>query len=313
MTGRLLSCLCSVCWVILPNLLLGQPTQGLHILDMEAEEIRVQPVNALVWEIDRPDLQRPSYLFAILHKVAKKDFFLPDGIEPIFKQCDKLVMEVDPLNYSMDHQHRGTMPIDSTLEVLLDKRKYQWLRSYVKDSLSDLAYYQLRSRYAPVLLARQVISDYCLDYRPGKEAMSYETYLALNSGLPMRVLGTEWTRTAWLDALNFEEQASYLMTTIENRAELCEVYLAMVRAYRRQNLDQIWLLAKDSPDVGDNTGKFLEARNQGWMEKLSWQMKNESLFIAVNAVQLPGEYGLIHLLRKNGFIVQSVELEIPEN
>ncbi|MEM7370702.1 MAG: TraB/GumN family protein [Bacteroidota bacterium] len=280
---------------------------------MEAEEIRVQPVNCLVWEIDRADLKRPSYIYAILHKVSKKDFFLPKDLSSILRQCDKLVMEVDPLTYNMDHQHRGTMPIDSTLDVLLDKRKYQWLRSYVKDSLSDLAYYQLSSRYAPVLLARQAISDYCLDYRPGKEAISYETYLALNAGIPLRVLGTEWTRTAWLDTYNFQEQTDYLLSTIENRSALCEIYMAIVRAYRRQNLDQIWLLAKDSPDVGDNTGKFLEARNFGWMEKLSWQLKKESLFIAVNAVQLPGEFGLIHLLRKKGFEVRPMNLEIPEN
>lgn len=289
----------------------AQTNRAISLLDMEAKEVPVIPITALLWEVDRADVVRPSYIFGILYKVAKEDFFLPEGIHAYIQQCDKLAMEVNPLVYSMDYQHRGTTPIDSTLDVLLPKKKYQRLNSYVKDSLSDLAYYQLQSRYAPILIARQMMADYCLDFRPGKEAVSYETMLAQTCDLPLKELGTAWTRTAWLDSYNFQEQTDILLETIDNRAQLCQTYRAMVDAYRNEDIDQLWLLAQDAPDLGDNTGKFIEARNQTWMKAFQWQMKFESLFVAVHAAQLPSEFGLIHLLRKEGFQVKPIFLSIP--
>ncbi|MEM7655847.1 MAG: TraB/GumN family protein [Bacteroidota bacterium] len=290
----------------------AQTAPELDLIDLQAEEVAVVPTNSLIWEVRTPGQDQVSYIYGILFKMPAAEFFLPTGIDRLIEQTDKLVMEVDPLAHNLDHIHRGTIPLDSTLEELLPKKTFQQLNRYVKDSLSELATYKMQTRYAPLLLARQFICDYCLGFGKDQTPISYETYLAKKIKKPLKLLHTGWARTAWLDSYNFAEQTEVLMTSVDDRAIQCEVYRAMMRAYRRQNLDQMWLLSKDAPDMGDNGSRFIEARNQSWVESLVWSLKVENLFIAVNAVQLPGEYGLLHLLRKAGFQVNPVYLPIPQ-
>lgn len=297
-----------VAGLVLAAPLLAQPVtdERLGIVDMQAPQVQVLPTQGLVWEITHPDLAHRSYVYAILYRVPADFFFLPPGITPLIQGADRLVMEVDPANLDVDHLFRGDIPIDSTLEALLPPRDYPAFWTYLEDSLSAVAAYKLESRYAPALLERQIMSDYCLGHRRRQELISYEWYLYDVVRKPLKVLNTGWARTAWLDSYNYREQADRLRETLENRASLCETYWALLRAYRTGDLDRVWLLAKDAPDLGDNMGRFIAARNEAWLKTLSWQLAYESLFIAVNAVQLPGEAGLLHQLRKAGYTVKAV-------
>jgi len=298
---------CLLAWSLLLVLpAYAQPPEaegGLAIVDLQEAAMEVQPAQGLVWEISRPDLAHRSFVYAILYRVPEDFFFLPPGLTPCVAQADRLVMEVDPTNLDVDYLFRGEAPLDSTLDALLPERSYPDFWAFMRDSLSPVATYKLESRYAPVLLERQIMGDYCLGYRRHEELVSYEWYLNEAVRKPLKVLNTGWARTAWLDSYNYQEQAHRLRETLDRRATLCESYWALLRAYRAGDLDRVWLLAKDAPDLGDNMGRFIEARNQAWLKRLAWNLEYESLFIAVNAVQLPGENGLLHQLRKAGYTV----------
>ena len=52
---------------------------------------------------------------------------------------------------------------------------------------------------------------------------------------------------------------------------------------------------------------LLNNRNRNWVEKLKKIMPAKALVIAVGAGHLPGDKGVIKLLRKEGFTVTPVE------
>ena len=52
---------------------------------------------------------------------------------------------------------------------------------------------------------------------------------------------------------------------------------------------------------------LLDNRNQKWAEMLPAQMQEKPLFIAVGALHLPGENGMINLLRQKGYQVDPVQ------
>jgi hypothetical protein len=55
---------------------------------------------------------------------------------------------------------------------------------------------------------------------------------------------------------------------------------------------------------GENEGILLTKRNKNWVQQLNAIMKKESVFVAVGAGHLPGEEGLISLLRNEGYTIK---------
>jgi uncharacterized protein len=51
---------------------------------------------------------------------------------------------------------------------------------------------------------------------------------------------------------------------------------------------------------------LLYGRNRKWVSKMKELLPDKSLLFAVGAGHLPGEQGLINLLRRNGYTVSAV-------
>jgi uncharacterized protein YbaP (TraB family) len=77
----------------------------------------------------------------------------------------------------------------------------------------------------------------------------------------------------------------------------------MVKAYREQNLELLDSLSnKSDPGMeADYMDLLLYGRNRHWVEQMPALMKENSLLFAVGAGHLPGEQGVINLLRKKGY------------
>ena len=52
---------------------------------------------------------------------------------------------------------------------------------------------------------------------------------------------------------------------------------------------------------------MLDARNKKWIQKMPEMMSQHSVFFAVGAAHLPGDNGVINLLKKAGYTVKSIE------
>ena len=52
---------------------------------------------------------------------------------------------------------------------------------------------------------------------------------------------------------------------------------------------------------------MVDDRNKAWIPLLTEQINKQSCFIAVGALHLPGEMGIIKLLRKEGYNVEPVK------
>ena len=68
--------------------------------------VQVLPTQALIWEVRRSDLPKPSYIFGILYKVPNDWFFLPPGLAPIVEATDRLMLEADPKPADRDVLYR---------------------------------------------------------------------------------------------------------------------------------------------------------------------------------------------------------------
>jgi uncharacterized protein len=78
------------------------------------------------------------------------------------------------------------------------------------------------------------------------------------------------------------------------------------KCYTSQDLDCLVELMNSSGYSDIESNLLLRDRNLRWLPKLKENMKSESCFIAVGALHLAGESGLITLLEKEGYTVRPV-------
>ena len=53
---------------------------------------------------------------------------------------------------------------------------------------------------------------------------------------------------------------------------------------------------------------LVKTRNQNWMNKLPTIFRDHRAFVAVGALHLPGEHGMVKLLRDAGYTVKAVPI-----
>jgi uncharacterized protein YbaP (TraB family) len=70
------------------------------------------------------------------------------------------------------------------------------------------------------------------------------------------------------------------------------------------------LTKEDDMGIANFSDLLLYNRNRNWVSKLSDLMVSNSLVVAVGAGHLPGDKGVINLLRKAGYKVEPVNNEM---
>ena len=77
-----------------------------------------------------------------------------------------------------------------------------------------------------------------------------------------------------------------------------------------QDLDKIQAVLEDpelSGEGSDEMDALLYSRNRNWVEKLITIMPERACLVCVGAGHLPGEQGLLQLLRNAGYTVEPVQ------
>jgi len=109
-----------------------------------------------------------------------------------------------------------------------------------------------------------------------------------------------------LNSLNYNEQADMLVHEVHEYERNRQGATAMVQFYLEENLDS---LARENEE-NEMPAKFYKAlvtdRNKRMANRMSDFIRKQSTFIAIGALHLPGEKGVIELLRKKGFVIEAV-------
>jgi uncharacterized protein len=268
--------------------------------------------NTLLWKISGNGLTKPSYLFGTIHMLCAGDAVLSDNLKKAISNADEIYFEVDLDNMfeMLFAMNKMKMNGDTTLQDLLSKEEYKKVKNYFESKGSMLPFSMLET-YKPMLAAstleqgslpcestammEQVIMEESKQYNKkikGLETMSYQA--GLLDSIPYK--------------LQAEELVSYIDKENKSGGGEDEELNAMMKAYKDQDLQKLEELLKES-DIGMSayTDILLYHRNRNWVSKLKNLLPAKSLLIAVGAGHLPGEKGVINLLRKEGYTVTAVE------
>jgi uncharacterized protein YbaP (TraB family) len=267
--------------------------------------------NTLLWKISGNGIEKPSYLFGTIHMLCGDDAALSDNMKKAIRNCDEIYFEVDLDNLFEMIGAMGKMKMngDTTLHDLLNDSDYQKVKNYFEDKGSMLPFSMLET-FKPMLAASTLEeSSLPCDNTTMMEQVIMQEAKQYNKKI--KGLETMAYQAGVLDSIPYHLQAEQLLEYINkaNQGDHSDKeLLEMLAAYKEQDLNKLEkLLISSDAGVSSFTDVLLYHRNENWVKKLKDILPGKSLVIAVGAGHLPGDKGVISLLRKAGYTVTPVE------
>ena len=285
-----------------------------------------RPHYQLLWRIDGPGLKEPSYLFGTMHLTDKRVFEFSDSVLTALQSASAFAMEVD-MDSMMTYLLAPGGPLQDTvnyMRTLLNQDEYRYVDSLVKEKTgSPLEQLKLKRLWflekllideegelekeaGPARKPETVFLDAWLHQkatRLNKQVYSLEKIQNQLNLFSANV--SEVQKEIFLWGIGYEPAGT---DSAGNRASRLKARVNslndFVNLYYEGDLQKIaalsgsWEAPEDIPS--------LEARNKEMAANLMALLSKNSVFAAVGAAHLPGEEGLVSLLRKKGYSVTPV-------
>ncbi|WP_225000081.1 TraB/GumN family protein [Cesiribacter sp. SM1] len=258
---------------------------------------------SLLWKISGGGLKQPSYLYGTIHAICVDDMLVSEPMLQAMQNSKQLALEVNISDVAELKQLQAGMQMKtpSKLSDYLSEGEYRLVERFYRDSLG-VALNQLQSM-KPFFISSLLYSKLL-----NCPVLSYEMQLSRMMGLQNKaVVGLEGAsdQLKALDAIPYQEQAKLLLEAVKNYEELRADFWNMVVSYKNQDLESLFYIVRETSLGMKNYEKILlQDRNRRWMPTVETLARNKPTFFAVGAAHLPGEDGLISLLRRRGYTVE---------
>lgn len=266
--------------------------------------------NTLLWRISGNGLVAPSYLFGTIHMICADDIELSDSLRSAIRRADKVYLEldIDNLFEMMSVMTKMKMNGDTTLADLLTPAEYQTVKAHFNKQKGVLPFSMLET-FKPMLSASTLMQgDLACENAQAMEQLVMKE--AKYHSKSVKGLETMSFQMSIFDSIPYTLQAKQLLRYVENFGKTNEQseFAEMMQAYRNQELSKLEAITKKEENGMEGfTRILLYNRNIAWVEKLQGMMPTQSLVVAVGAGHLPGNEGVINLLRKKGYRVDPVK------
>ncbi|MBB1284645.1 TraB/GumN family protein [Flavisolibacter sp. BT320] len=299
--------LCACVFAFLTLASASQPTQ-----------LKADKYPSLLWEISGKGLKKPSYLFGTMHVSNKMVFHLSDSFYLGIKNAQVVALETDPGNWQEDFSKYDLE--GETMRYNLGRYFSKGYSNTPQDylTINSLQLHPFEKWLEVALYSNPAIINSFL-YRNNTESGSdfeEDTYLDLHiyqagRKLGKKVCGVEdfhgsmkLVREAYADAAKEKKRSR----NFDHDDEFS--YARMEEAYRTGNLDLLDTINKVNSQSAAFDEKFLYKRNDIQAASIDSILKTgATLFAGVGAAHLPGERGVIEILRKEGYTLRPIRMK----
>lgn len=270
---------------------------------------QAQPLeNELLWKISGKGLEQPSYLFGTIH--ATCDATLDDTILKALEDTKQLYLEIDMDDPMLQMQMIQGMAMKDgvTIASLVSEDEFVLLDEFLQQNIGMSA--KMINTFKPFMLSSMLLPK-LLDC----EFQSIEMELMkVTKAQNEEVYGLETVseQLAIFDKISYEEQVKELLKTA--KSDLTKEKKEMKKVmdvYKTKDIEKMLVLMDESDNTisADNIDLLVVNRNKNWIPVIEKVIKNTPTFFGVGAAHLAGDTGVIKLLRKQGYKVESVKKE----
>ncbi len=283
-----------------------------------AEESKYQ---GLLWEITGNGLEKPCYLFGTMHVSKKVAFHLSDSLYLAIKSVDVVSLEVDPSSMLEDYMNsdifRSVFNMGSGSR--LNKNNF-YKKAFYFTFPGDKYLGDMLSKDDAVIngLLYRRFGDYGDNFRENTylDLYIFQTAKKMNkdvTGLENFDEMMDLSVKAMMPDDNSERPSNSARSRFTKKLKPGETLNDVLEdAYRKGNLDLIDSLTRIMNPSRNYRRYLLYERNKNMAARFEEITGERALFAAVGAAHLPGEKGLINILREKGYSVRPVVKTITD-
>jgi hypothetical protein len=260
----------------------------------------------ILWKIESPGAV-PSYLFGTIHISDRRVTLLPCPVKQHFDGAASYTMEVIASGAGLVSMTEAMFfNDDRSLDQVLDRELYAQTVEVLRDQgISAEGIRKMKPWAVIVTLSMPT---------PNSSGLFLDLALQIQAVLqdkPTYGLESLDEQIAVFDDLSLDHQVSLLRETIRNHRGLATQLEELTLAYLDRDLARISAIESRNRPADDRAyrvlmERLLDRRNRVMAERMVPRLKEGNAFIAVGALHLPGEAGLLELLSQAGYKLSPV-------
>lgn len=255
---------------------------------------------SLLWELTHPEIEGASYVFGTMHVKSLSVVPCLDLVYQKIEHCVAFAAEfdLDDLQQAIDLSSFA-LPDGMILSALLPQKRYAKLKKNIYQATGiDIA---LMEHSQPMLISNLI----------DEQMINQDTDLALDQqlwqfakSLEKKMFGIE-TFAAQIEILQqipITSQVQSLWSIGRNLKQHRKNLLKMTTWYEQAAVTKLYLAVKKG--LHDLRGLLLYQRNIVMARRIAEVARQQTSFCAIGIAHLPGQKGVLRLLKKDGFKVK---------
>ncbi len=262
----------------------------------------------LLWKIEKQGMP-VSFLYGTMHVADPRVTHLAPEVERAFTGADHFVMEV-----VMNFQAMGAITSASffndgrTLKKLMGEIEYKRLISLINKRffVAENVIKHMKPWAVLMILMMPV------DQQTQGAALDMVLFRrASQRKIQVSGLETAEEQVAVFESSTMDDQLWLLNRSVKEIENTDLQMPRMLNAYVDRDLAELVEIQQqfmyDDSDIDDKfMHQLLEVRNYRMVKRMQTILKQGNAFIAIGALHLPGDEGVLHLLEQQGYVVTSI-------
>jgi uncharacterized protein YbaP (TraB family) len=268
--------------------------------------------DGVLWRVETAE-GLSNYVFGTLHSSDERITSLPEPVSEALAETRTLAIEVVLDNAAIFKLGRAMMlPNGKRLDALLTSKQVAQLKDVA-------AHYHMPftmvTRFKPwaAMIVFSLPPAEQLRTAAGKKPLD-ESLRVQAEAAGRTVVGLETVdeQIETLDGMVEADQMLLLNSTLEQAGEIERMFAALREAYLARDLAAVYDLL-NAAKIDDDTGaverfeqRLVIDRNRRMVERMGELLQEGDAFVAVGALHLPGQQGILQLLADRGYRVTRV-------
>ena len=274
----------------------------------------------LLWKISGKDLVQPSYIFGTHHLAPISIVDSIAGLKAAMNDIQQVYGEVstdemESPDAVAKFQEAALLPGDITLNSLFTKEEYKSVATSLKTLMGvDLKVFdKIKPTFINAQLSMYLAMKNLKDFDPQQQLDTWFQKEAKRQGKLIGALETiDYQLKVLYGSYTLERQAHLLYCSIKHLDYMELQTKEMSAAYMNQDLDRLLEIMEektnDSCDsLPEEEDALIYKRNANWAKQMPSLMKERPTMFVVGSGHLPGDRGVLNLLKKQGYTVEGIK------
>jgi uncharacterized protein YbaP (TraB family) len=270
---------------------------------------------SVFWKISGNGLKKPSYLYGTIHIIPKSVYEMPNAVREALDNAKRVTFEIDMkeltnIGTQLGLMTKAFMPGNKTIKDLLSAEDYKFVKGKMAEKGLPGG---MMERMKPLFLSTLFSGDEG-DGATDKGAMTsveMELYKsARHRKLESAGLETTSYQMSIFDSIPLQAQAKMLVDGLRNSqvdsTGVGDELDQLLKLYKDQDINAMQsMIADEGEGMAAYEEILLKKRNRNWIAPMGKMMREKPTIFAVGAGHLGGPGGVIALLRKEGYRVET--------